>query len=530
MQTIAQFLAQELLAAGVKTVFGLPGGENVEVLDAIREVGIDFILVKNESSACFMADAAARLTGKPGVALTTLGPGATNAYVGLAHAYLERSPVLLVTAQTDPRLIGTHTHQALDLQACFRPITKLTAEIDEYTPVSTIRHALHTLQSGRPGPVHLGICDRVAQMPIVVEPVPNKDIPRSNTIPDVSAARNLIEKSKRPIILTGLGLEPEKPYQEIQALAETLNAPLIDTPKSKGALSANHPLFAGTLGLTRTDPVYTLLDESDCIIAVGFDVVELVKPWDQPQPLLWIANWDNHDPRIPAVHEFVGAIAPVLNSLSDVRASSDPAWGKSRIDAFHAEITAQDLPQAAPDRILPQDVLRIIRENTPEEIFLTTDVGSHKIFTALNWQAQAPNHYMVSNGLSAMGFGVTSAIAAALVTGETTIAITGDGGFSMILGELALLKQYDLPLILIVMNDSALDLIRSAQRRKGKSVFGTEFTNPDYEQIAAAYRIAYSCVQNQESCVTAIKKAIQARKPALIEMMVDPISYPTTPR
>jgi acetolactate synthase I/II/III large subunit len=530
MPTVAEYLAQQLTQAGVTTVYGLPGGENVEVLDAIRQQGIEFVLVKNESSACFMADVHARLTGTIGVALTTLGPGATNAYVGMAHAYLERSPVLLISAQSDPRLIGTHTHQVIDLQAVFEPITKFTADLTLENATSTIHHALHMAKEGRPGPVHLGLNNRVALQ--YLETIPNiqtKHPERMLPQDTLDSMKSILDDKKRPIIVVGLGLQDDPFYDNLRMFAETFNIPLIDTPKSKGALPARHPLFAGTIGLTRTDPAYEILDESDCILAIGFDVVELVKPWDQPQPLTWIATWANQDPRIACVAEHdrgIVAILDILRGQLDIQV--DDNWGAERIRQFRVKQNTLNLPEPQKGRILPQQVLSAIRDNTPDDIIITTDVGSHKIFTGLNWQAQLPNRYFVSNGLSAMGFGVTSAIASAKVTGKSTICITGDAGLAMVMGELGLLAELDLPVIVVVMNDSALDLIRSAQIRRDRPAFGTEFTNPDYELIAGAYRLDYRRVQKTTDCSEAIDYALQLRKPMLIEAMIDPIGYPTT--
>ena len=167
MKTVAEYFAEKLSRAGIETVYGLPGGENVEILEAIRQRGIDFVLVKNESSACFMAATNARLTGKIGVALTTLGPGAANAYAGLAGAYLDRAPVLLITAAADPQDIGRHTHQVLDLGAIFRPICKYTAELTAANAPHAIQYALHAAADGRPGPVHLSIHNRIAAQTMV---------------------------------------------------------------------------------------------------------------------------------------------------------------------------------------------------------------------------------------------------------------------------------------------------------------------------------------------------------------------------
>ena len=299
MTTVAEYFAEQLTQAGVERVYGLPGGENVEILDALRRRGIDFILVKNESSACYMAATDARLTGKIGVAMTTLGPGAANAYAGLAHAHLDRAPVLLITAANDPESIGRHTHQVVDLSAVFRPICKLTAELTAANAASTIRRAITLARAKRPGPVHISLHNRIATQAIIAaSPPPSTQAEHTANAHDILSIQHLLVDKAKPIIVVGLGLEPDQPYRQIRRLAESLNAPVIDTPKSKGALSADHPLFAGTIGLTRDDPVYEFLDEADCILAVGFDVVELVKPWDYTKPLIWIANWSNHDPII----------------------------------------------------------------------------------------------------------------------------------------------------------------------------------------------------------------------------------------
>lgn len=533
MPTVADYFAEQLKNIGVSVVYGLPGGESVEILEAIRQQGIEFVLVKNESSACYMAGTHARLTGGIGVALTTLGPGATNAYAGLAHAYLDREPVLLITAQSDPHVIGTHTHQVIDLQASFTPITKFTVDLTRENAISSIFHALELLQTGRPGPVHLGINNRVALQEVPLNhQIHTAHQPSSINLTDtISGIQSILSTHQKPVIVVGLGLEPDKPYEQIRELAETINTPVIDTPKSKGTLPEKHPLFAGTIGLSRTDPVYEILDDADCIFAIGFDVVELVKPWDQKQPLIWIANWENQDPRIPCEVEHVGNIASFVEALNEsIEYTPTADWGKHRLASYYEKLGTIELPQPQENTLLPQEVLHAIRDNTPDDITITTDVGSHKIFTALNWQAQSHNRYFVSNGLSAMGFGLASAIASAQTTNKPAICITGDAGLAMGVGELALLKDYDLPVIVVVMNDSALDLIRSAQKRRNRPVFGTEFSNPDYEHLAKAYRLNYAQVQDKNSCAQAIESALQSGTPTLIEAMIDPIGYPTTVR
>ena len=528
MPSIADFLAEALQNAGLRRVYGLPGGENVEALDALRKRGIDFLLVANESSACFMAATEARLTGGIGLALTTLGPGATNACAGLAHAWLDRAPILLLTAATDPALQGRHSHQVLDLQGLFAPICKFSAELRPQTAADSLSHALRIMRQGRPGPAHLSLPNSLAALPIaesLATPPARETQAASN--PDAEEARKLLEASRRPIIIAGLGLEPDRPYAQIRQLAESLGAPVIDTPKAKGALSAAHPLFAGTIGLTRHDPAYQLLDEADCIIALGFDVVELVKPWDYQQPMIWMANWRNHDPQIPCALEFVGKLSEILESLHPLSAATESSWGAGRVRRCRDELAARTLPTPASGRVLPQTFLASLRENTPADIILSTDVGSHKIFAALEWQAQQPNRYFLSNGLSAMGFGLTSAIAAAEATGQPVVCITGDAGLAMVMGELGLLAARGLSALVAVMNDGALDLIRAAQWRRGKATYGTEFANPDYAQIAAAFGLDYCKVESRADCDAGIARWREQGGSLLLDVMLDPAGYPT---
>jgi acetolactate synthase-1/2/3 large subunit len=347
--------------------------------------------------------------------------------------------------------------------------------------------------------------------------------------PDGAAARALLAQAQRPVILVGLGLEPERPYESLQGLAEAANAPVIVTPKAKGSLPDDHPLAAGTLGLTRTDPPYEILDEADCIVAVGFDVVELVKPWQMQTPLLWLAPWPNEGPAIAAAFEFTGPMQPVLQQLSDASFSTAAGWGRARVALYRQKLAGQPLPEPSPGRLLPQAVLAALRQALPRDTLVTTDVGSHKILTGLAWPAYTPNRYQVSNGLSAMGFGLPAAIAGSLVLNRPTVCITGDGGLAMTMGELGILTELRLPVITVVMNDSALDLIRSGQRRAGKPPFGTEFVNPDFSQIAAAYQLGFYRVTSQAECAEAVRSALAAGQPALIEAMIDPVSYPTTP-
>jgi acetolactate synthase-1/2/3 large subunit len=542
MPTVAETLADHLHAAGVRFAFGMPGGETVEVLDALRRQGIRFELVHDEASAVFMADAVARITGKPAVALTTLGPGATNATPGVAHAYLDRAPVIFITAQKPDALLPDYTHQVLDLHAIFAPITKRTIKVTAQNVATEIPQILALATDGRPGPIHLQISNEEAALGIGDRGSGTGDWGSSRrspitkwalcAIPDPrSPIPNPLLSARRPVIITGVGLEPEGPYDALRELAEAANAPVIVTPKAKGALPDDHPLSAGTIGLTRTDPVYEILDEADCVVAVGFDVVELVKEWQHPAPLIWIAPWANEDPVLPAAVEWVGPMTPILRQLSDAEFNTDPAWGEARVAAFRAKLAARPLPIPADGRLLPQTVLETMRRHADRNTLLAVDVGSHKIFSSLEWPTLSPNRFLVSNGLSCMGFALPSALGASLaLDGAPTLCLIGDGGLAMCLGELGVLARLGLPVTVVVLVDGAIDLIRSAQIRSRRPVHGTEFPPPDFSRIAEAYGIHAVRVCDEASCDAALQQALASGRPALIEVMLDPVGYPTTPK
>ncbi|MXY94120.1 MAG: thiamine pyrophosphate-binding protein [Caldilineaceae bacterium SB0664_bin_27] len=555
MATVAETIAQSLHDAGVRLAFGMPGGEVVSVLEALQRVGIGFELMHHEQSAVFAADAYARATGKPGCALTTLGPGALNAVPGIGHAWLDRAPVVLITAQKPDSLLPDYTHQVVDLQTVFSPITKRTLKVTPENAAAEVPAAVALTMQGRPGPVHLQISNEEAELPVAR--LRGQQVARNSTgqckvggngdLPDgerLSRARDIVAKASRPVILAGLGLEPEAPYDALRALAEAANAPVILSPKGKGALPDGHPLSAGVIGLTRTDPVYEILEESDCVVAVGFDVVELVKEFSLPQsgegkssggaddvPLIWIANWPNYDPVLPADVELVGSMTAALMQLAGSAFCTDGQWGETRVRAFHEQLAALPLPTPRHGHLLPQQLLEGMRRHMSEETLLAVDVGSHKIFGSLEWPTLTPNSFALSNGLSCMGFGLPAAIGTALARpDESAACLIGDGGLLMCLGELAVLARLDLPVIVVVAVDNAIDLIRSHQIRQGKKPFGTEFPAPDFCKIAAGYGIAAARVSTQEECDEALACAAAARAPYLIEAIIDPVGYPTTPR
>jgi acetolactate synthase-1/2/3 large subunit len=504
---------------------------------------LPFVLARHEAAAAFMAAATARLTRSVGACLTTLGPGAANAVVGLAHAYLDRSPVILVTGQMADRLRPGHTHQFLDLHALYAPISKASLELTPANVQQKVAHALVLARQGRPGPVHLQLTNEDAARPAepAIRAGPGAGRPIEPGMghgleQGLDLARAVIGRARRPVLVCGLGLEPVGPYSELLALAEALHAPVITTPKAKGALPEAHPLSAGVIGLTQIDPAYAVLQEADYVLAVGFDPVELVRPWEHPAPLLWIAPWENADPALPAAVEIVGELAPALIRLAEARPAAEAGWGEARVARHRAELARH--PASAPEpasasgrgRMSPQQVLAALREALPEETLVSVDVGSHKILACLDWPMSLPNRFLVSNGLSSMGYGLPAAVAAGLAyPGTPTLCLAGDAGLAMTLGELGTLAEVGGPVLVVVFKDDALDLIRSHQRRAGLPPFGTEFRGPDFARVAEAHGMEGVRAAEPEAVARAAETALVESRPVLIEALIDPVSYPTTP-
>ena len=533
--TVATAVADGLQAAGIDTVFGLPGGENVHLMEAMRQTGLRFVLSEHENAAAFMAGAASQLTRKPTACLTTLGPGAVNCVAGVAHAFLDRCPVLVLTAQMAPSLQDRHTHQLVDLHRLFGPITKATLDVTPEGAATAVRDALRIATGGVPGPVHLQIPNDVAalgtdqvEMDRPEASAVVHDEPPPVPLADLARAAAGLAAAERPVIVVGLGMEPEGPYAELRAFAERLGAPVLAAPKAKGAFPASHPLGSETIGLTRTDPGYDLIAEADRVIAIGMDVVEVVLPWSVNAPVLWIAPWHDRIGAETAEQALIGPVGPMLADLTGRLPESRIGWGADRAAHYrHARRgrSRDAADRAAPGTIAPQTVLTEAQAVLPDDAVITTDVGSHKILAALEWDAELPNRYLVSNGLSAMGFGPASAAGAALVGHEPVLCLTGDAGLLMCAGGLATLAQLETPVLMVVLVDGALDLIRAHQRRSGAQPFGTEFPAPDVERIGAAFGLPAVTVDTAAGLRAELARGLERRGASVIGVRIDPECY-----
>ena len=522
--TVARAIGDRLRAAGVRYVYGHPGGEVVDLIEGFRQAGLEFVLTKHETAGAFMAEAAAAATGVPGVCLATLGPGATNLVTGVAQAYLDRAPVLAFSGQLPVERYEIATHQRLDLKQLFAPITKWQATITSTNAAAVVERALRVAQRPRRGPVYLEVPSDVPQQETV-----DVALPRFATDPvaaiDEDAVRSAVARlrgSERPLLLVGMDANDDAVAGPLRRLAEAWGAPVMVSPKAKGVFREDHPLFVGTIEGLGTAFLYDYIDTCDLVLMVGFDPVEFDRDWTARARIVHIGVVPNDDRYYCSDVEVVGPIDVVLERLS---ASPDPKpkLAPDEIRAFRDAFAARVRPSSA--RLTSQQVLAELRGALPEDALVTCDVGYNKAVSAQCWPSYRPRTFFLSNGLSSMGYGLPAALALKMAEPARQVAcILGDGGFAMSMAELETGVRLKLGVLVIVLVDDALSQIRAGQERKGYPVTGTTFGSIDYSKLAAAFGIEAKIVTTATECRDAFR-ALPKDRPALVAARIDPNAY-----
>jgi len=527
--TSAAVLARTLREAGVSRMFGLPGGEILELIEAARAVGIRFVLTRHEAHAAFMADATGRLTGTPGVCVSTLGPGAVNMTLGVANAFLDRSPVIAITA-THPRAAAPYaTHQNLDLCAVYRPLTKLTFTLDGRDTAAKVRHALDVSRAPRPGPVHLALpSDVAAGDEHVTNAWSPPDVWRKPSGPpdpaELGCAHAAIRAARRPIVILGLDLEPVH-APAILAFVEAFGAPVFVTPKAKGILPEDHPLFCGVCaGVSADAEIMEFFHRGDLLVGVGFDPVESDKLWHHTLRLVGVGPLSIGAREYRPHAECVGNLPAVLAALRQ-RGLGPLDWTSEDLARVRGAVATALGPPQVTRGISGCELTRRLRERFPADTIFVTDVGSVKMVTTQAWRCWQSGTFLVSNGLSAMGYSVPAAIAARLAHPETPVLCTvGDGGFAMTVGELETCVREDVNLTVVVFNDSSLSLIDVAQQRRGYPTTGVRFAPVDFAAVSRGLGAWARRVETLDDLDAALRDAPN-RGPVVIDAVVDPLEY-----
>ncbi|MCC7355966.1 MAG: thiamine pyrophosphate-binding protein [Anaerolineae bacterium] len=524
---VADVIAQYLTRLGLRYVFGHPGGETAHLIDAFRRAGVPFLLTHHEATAAFMAAAYGDLTGIPGVCLATLGPGATNMVTGVANAYLDRSPVVALTAQLSLNGPKGATHQLLDLNQLYGAVAKGSRLVTAENVYAAVREATAVALEERPGPFHLAVPSDVAA--IKVTPLAHSDTAApTNSVPSPSPQAlakmdALLARSSRPAIIAGLGALRSQAQDAVTNLAHRWRAPVAVTPKGKGLIPEDDPLFAGAIEMAGNDIVVGFLQRADLILAAGLDVAEMDKPWLLGAPVIHLDTVPNREGYYPTEVELCGNVRPLLNQVTE-RVSRQGAWTDEELAQHRARLRDYVCPPSA--RLQPYQVVETFREAMGREAMATCDVGANKFLVGQVWKTYRAGTFMMSNGLSSMGYSIPTAATMKLLNPQRqVVAFVGDGGLSMYLGELETLKRLQIGLPIVVLVDNSLELIRRSQERRGYVEIGTTFTNPDFGLLARSFGLPYYQVTNVDECRRAAEEVIQANRLSLIAAEIDGHDY-----
>ncbi|MDX1978478.1 MAG: acetolactate synthase large subunit [Pseudanabaenaceae cyanobacterium bins.68] len=524
----AELLVKCLENEGVKLIFGLPGEENMEILQALVHSPIRFITTRHEQGAAFMADVYGRLTGKAGVCLSTLGPGATNLITGVADANLDCAPLIAITGQVGTDRMHIESHQYLDLVAMFAPVTKWNAQIVRpgITP-EIVRKAFKIAENEKPGAVHIDLPENIAAMVAEGEPLDSHSSEKIYaSFHSFSEAANLIAKAHNPIILAGNGVIRSHSSDALTEFATRLHIPVANTFMGKGVIPYTHPLSLWTVGLQQRDIITSAFECADLVIAVGYDLVEYSpKKWNPEQkiPIVHISESraEVDSSYIPKV-EVVGNIGDSLSEImhrADRRGLPAPCGVSLR-----PEIVA-DYQQYAEDQgfpLKPQKIIYDLRQVMQPEDIVIADVGAHKMWLARHYHCDRPNTCLISNGFAAMGIAIPGAVAAKLVYPDRNIvAVTGDGGFMMNMQELETAVRVGANFTVLIFNDGGYGLIEWKQEvHYGTSHF-IKFGNPDFVKLAESMGLKGYRLTAADQLIPTLKAAIAQPVPTIIDCPVD---------
>ncbi len=490
----SDLFVKALEAEGVEYIFGIPGEENLDLLESLRTSTIKLILTRHEQGAGFMAATYGRLTGKVGVCLATLGPGATNLVTPAAYAQLGAMPMLMITGQKPIKTSKQGRFQVIDIVDMMRPITKFTAQVVSGDRIpSMVREAFRLAHEERPGAVHIELPEDIA-VETTTQPLLSPSLTR-RPIAEYKAIANavdMIEQATSPLLLIGAGANRKLTAKMLREFVDKTSIPFVTTQMGKGVLNESDPRFAGNTALSDNDFVHRAIERADLIINVGHDVVE--KPpffmHHNGKKVIHI-NFESAavDPVYFPQAEVIGDIA---NSVWQIKEGIEPqeAWKLDFYKDVH-EAYVQHRAEAENDcrfPILPERFVRDIRKVMPDEGIVTLDNGVYKIWFARNYPAYHPNTLLLDNALASMGAGLPSAIAAKLVKPDVPVlSVCGDGGFMMNSQEIETAVRLKLDLVVIILRDDAYGMIKWKQAHMTFNEFGLDYRNPDFVKYAQSY-------------------------------------------
>lgn len=511
---------------GVEYIFGVPGEENLDVMDALLDSSIKFITTRHEQGAAFMADVYGRLTGKAGVCLATLGPGATNLVTGVADANMDHAPVVAIAGQASTQRLHKESHQVLDLEEMFRSITKYSSRL--LTPniiAEVVRKAFKIAQSEKYGATFIEFPENIAEMDIEGEPLPVKH-PHPPEPPGerIDAAADIISNAKNPIILAGNGVIRAKAWKQLAEFAEELRIPVANTFMAKGVIPFKHPMALGSAGLQANDYVSCGFSRADVVICIGYDLVEY-------HPYLWhptkdrtIVHIDSSPAEVDAYYNIqVGVVGDIKHSLLRIMKVASPHTGNAMRALRQALI--EDMNQHKDDNsvpVKPQKIIWDLRTAMEMEGIAISDVGAHKMWMSRMFRCEYPNTCIISNGFASMGIAVPGAIGAKLAFPDRqVVAVTGDAGFMMNVQEVETAVRLNTPIVILIWNDSAYGLIEWKQMAQFGRKSHIDFTNPDFVKLAESFGAKGYRITKGEDLLPTLRQALNDKSVSIIDCPVD---------
>lgn len=531
--TVAGVMAKYLSEIGVKYAFGYPGDPNIGLVEACRREGMECILGTREGSIGFMAEAAGMLTNIPGLAISTLGPGCTALVNPVATANQDRVPMIAISGQITSKMEQYFTHQVVDHNRLFSPITKWTARVTPNAVSTIMRKAIRTAMADRPGVVHLTTTADIVEAPAQevditippLNPVPSTQVFASEPGAD---PMKMINKAKKPVILTGISAHRADATESLKAMSEKLGIPVVVAPMSKGVFPEDHPYFASVVDMACNKIVWDYLKSCDLLLCVGFDPVELIKPWSVDVPAIHIDSTPNTDQIYKAEVEIVGHIPTILDAIT--AAYSGPAKvSEAAVKKHRAELVKGFYEGRKKGVLNPSDVIDAINGSyAGSDAIVSTDVGSHKLLVGQGWQATKPHSFLMTNGLSSMGFSVPAAIAAKTIYKDRPVVCTvGDGGFAMAQGELQFAADRGLGMVVVVFCDNSLNRIEIKQMLKQYPSELTRIGSTDMVKLAEAMSCHGAFADNSKELERLLDdaKTNHLDRPLVIGAKIDPDQY-----
>ena len=531
-------LASELLVRcleeeGIEIIFGLPGEENADFMMALeKSEKIRFVLTRHEQGAAFMAEAYGRLTGNPAGCLSTLGPGATNLITGVADANMDRAPMIVLTGQGSTDRLHKESHQIMDTVSMFKPVTKWATSI--YNPDTIpeiVRKAVRISRSEKPGAVLIELPEDIARETTSSEPITPRRYRRS--VPDeeiIEEASRLIIQSEQPLIIAGNGCIRKRASAELRRLCDLSKIGVVSSFMAKGCVDMDAEYCLFTIGLGARDRIAEVIESADLIITLGLDMVEYPpKLWntDSAKPIIHAdflpAEIDeNYHPTL----ELIGDLAKTISAIKDKLEEKNFQVTERAVYLSCRQNLLSDFSECDSDSdretIRPQQVLSLVRKSLGPKDILLSDVGAHKMWIARHYHCHEPNTCLIPNGFCSMGFALPAAIAASIVEPKKRIlGIAGDGGFLMNLQEMETARRLNSNLVMMVWEDKAFGLISWKQEDSFGRHTDLSFGNPDWLELASAFRWQGAHVKNSDELPARLESALETSGPSLLVLPID---------